>query len=44
MEKDEVRWELGERVMRDNSFVPGLFIFVYAAVIGWKHLVRLLGA
>ena len=29
MKDDEIRWEAGERVMADSSFVPGLFIFVY---------------
>ena len=37
---DEVRWELGEAVMSSNGFVPGLFVFVYAGVIGWKHTAR----
>lgn len=40
MESDELRWELGERVMRESWAVPGLFIFVYAGVIGWKWCAR----
>jgi hypothetical protein len=40
MDDEEVRWELGERIYRDSWAVPGLFIFVYAGVIGWKHLKR----
>jgi hypothetical protein len=40
-DQDEIRWPLGEAVMQNNRFVPGAFIFVYAAVIGWKHLRRL---
>jgi hypothetical protein len=40
MERDEIHWELGERVMASNGFVPGLFIFVYAGVLGWKWSAR----
>ena len=40
MKDDEIRWEAGERVMADSSFVPGLFIFVYAAVLGVKWSAR----
>lgn len=40
MGDDEVRWELGERVMAEGWYVPGLFVFVYGAVIGWKHTKR----
>ena len=40
MPDQEVRWELGEAVLNNNKAVPGGFIFVYAAVIGWKHLAR----
>lgn len=40
MKDDEIRWEAGERVMAESSFVPGLFIFVYAAVLGAKWSVR----
>lgn len=39
-ESDELRWELGEAVMNDSRFVPGGFIFVYGAVIGWKWCAR----
>lgn len=40
MEEEEVRWELGERVMARSAYVAGGFILVYAVVMGWKHLVR----
>lgn len=39
---DELRWELGERVMRNGWAVPGGFVFVYGAVIGYKWSVRAL--
>lgn len=39
-DNDEIRWELGERVMASNGFVPGLFIFYYAGVIGVKWTAR----
>ena len=42
MRSDEVRWELGERVLRDGLYVPGAFVVVYAAVLGWKRLVKAL--
>lgn len=41
VKEPEIRWPLGEAVMQNNRFVPGGFIFVYGAVIGWKHLARL---
>jgi hypothetical protein len=40
MADDEIRWELGERIVRDGQFVPGLFVFFYAGVIGWKWIAR----
>lgn len=42
MEPDdgEIRWEEGEAIYRDAWFVPGFFIMIFAAVIGWKHLRR----
>lgn len=41
MDEEEVRWELGERVLHNGPVVFGGFVFVYAFVIGWKHLMRL---
>jgi hypothetical protein len=31
---------VGEKIYAENILVPGAFVFVYAAVIGWKHLAR----
>lgn len=38
--KEPVRWEVGERIFAEARAVSGLFVFVYAAVIGWKWVVR----
>ena len=38
-----VRWEVGERIYSETPVLPGLFVFVYAAVMGWLHLKRWLG-
>jgi len=35
-----VRWEVGDRIYETTPVLPGLFVFVYAAVIGWLHLKR----
>lgn len=40
--REPIRWEAGDRLYKEASWLPGLFVFVYAAVIGWKWLVRLL--
>lgn len=37
--REPVRWEVGEAIVAKNPMVPGLFVFMYAAVIGWKLLV-----
>ena len=34
----EIRWLAGERFFERNSWVPGLFVFVFAAVIGAKWI------
>lgn len=41
MEKDEIRWELGERVWRGPGwYKPMGFILVHAAVLAAMHLKR----
>ena len=40
---DEIRWRLGEQILATGYYVPGIFVFVYGAVIGWKHLARAIG-
>lgn len=38
---DEIRWELGERVINRGAwYTPMGFVLVYAAVIGWKWTAR----
>lgn len=34
----EIRWKAGEEIYERNSWLPGLFIFVFAAVIGAKWI------
>ena len=31
-----IRWKAGERIYRETSWLPGFFIFMYAAVLGAK--------
>ena len=33
-----IRWKTGEAIYRNYPALPGLFVFVYAAVVGAKWL------
>jgi len=38
--RDPIRWENGEQIIARSWAVPGIFVFVYAGVIGWLWLAR----
>lgn len=42
VQREEIRWILGEEVMERSWYTPGGFVLFHAAVIGWKSLRRTL--
>lgn len=42
MVKDDepIRWEVGERIAQERTWMPGFFLFFWAGVLAWKWTAR----